>query len=272
MADNVPAKLKGLQLAPFAKRAAQLEKFKPIITYWRRYKLSHVLPYTDNIVRFHIVQKIIASGLHSADQECTAYTTHLMEKLEQAKAQNPDEDALLDDVAASAYCEQFALQTFAKGDKDMTENKATKCVEQERLAILNTDLLQQYGRYTTRSCYLPRDPHDMEEGRPRGHIKDKIRKIPRPAHTESHQGWRGPESHEPSQGAGRRCIVPLSARPERPRSSEHKPERFAATATKSISAIRRDSAKHERAALTSLLGAQGLTSSYTAFCPDGLHS
>ncbi|KAF2831429.1 Sec1-like protein [Ophiobolus disseminans] len=72
-----------------------------------------------------MVQKIIASGLHSADQECTAYTTDLMETLEQAKAQNPDEDALLDDVAASAYCEEFALTTFAKGDKDMTENKAT---------------------------------------------------------------------------------------------------------------------------------------------------
>ena len=75
-----------------------------------------------------MVQKIIAASLHSADQECTAYTTDLMEKLEQAKAQNPGEDAIHDDVAASAYCEQFALTTFAKGDRDMTENKATKYV------------------------------------------------------------------------------------------------------------------------------------------------
>jgi hypothetical protein len=75
-----------------------------------------------------MVQKIIASGLHSVDQECTAYTTDLMEKLEAAKAQHPDEDAILDDIAASAYCEQFALQTFAKGDRDMTDNKATRCV------------------------------------------------------------------------------------------------------------------------------------------------
>ena len=37
MSDTIPAKLKGLQLAPFAKRAAQLEKFKPIVTYWREY-------------------------------------------------------------------------------------------------------------------------------------------------------------------------------------------------------------------------------------------
>jgi hypothetical protein len=37
MADAIPTKLKGLQLAPFAKRAAQLEKFKPIVTYWCMY-------------------------------------------------------------------------------------------------------------------------------------------------------------------------------------------------------------------------------------------
>lgn len=78
-------------------------------------------------MRFYIVQKIIAAGLHSADEECMTYTTSLMEKLEQAKADNPNEDALLDDTAASAYCEQFALHTFAKGEKEMADNKATKC-------------------------------------------------------------------------------------------------------------------------------------------------
>ncbi|CAG5173979.1 uncharacterized protein ALTATR162_LOCUS7710 [Alternaria atra] len=108
MADTVPAKLKSLQLASFAKRAAQLEKFKPIVTYW---------------LRFYMVQRIIAGGLHSADQECTAYTTDLMEKLEQAKAENPNEDALLDDTVASAYCEQFALQTLAKAEREMAENR-----------------------------------------------------------------------------------------------------------------------------------------------------
>lgn len=41
MSDSIPAKLKGLQLAPFAKRAAQLEKFKPIITYWCEYAPSN---------------------------------------------------------------------------------------------------------------------------------------------------------------------------------------------------------------------------------------
>lgn len=87
-----------------------------------------------------MVQKIIAAGLHSADQECTAYTTDLMEKLEQAKAENPSEDAILDDVAANAYCEQFALTTFAKGDRDMTDNKATKYVGHGALEDYHTDM------------------------------------------------------------------------------------------------------------------------------------
>jgi vacuolar protein sorting-associated protein VTA1 len=38
MADAVPARLKGLQLAAFAKRAAQLERFRPIVTYWCEYR------------------------------------------------------------------------------------------------------------------------------------------------------------------------------------------------------------------------------------------
>lgn len=51
-----------------------------------------------------------------------------MEKLEETKAEHPNEDAITDDIAASAYCEQFALQTFGKGERDMTDNKVTKYV------------------------------------------------------------------------------------------------------------------------------------------------
>ncbi|CAI6279371.1 unnamed protein product [Periconia digitata] len=111
MADNIPAKLKPALITPFVKRASQLERFKPIVTYW---------------LRFYVVQKIISANLHSADNECSAFTTDLMEKLEQTKAQNPTEEAYTDEEAAAAYCEQFALQTFARGDKDMTANAVTK--------------------------------------------------------------------------------------------------------------------------------------------------
>ncbi|KAF2790946.1 DUF605-domain-containing protein [Melanomma pulvis-pyrius CBS 109.77] len=110
MAATLPAKLRDAKITSFVKRAAQLEKHKPIITYW---------------LRFYIVQKVISQNLHLADEECTLYITNLMETLEQTKAEHSTEDALLDEVAAYAYCEQFALQIFAKGDREMGANKVT---------------------------------------------------------------------------------------------------------------------------------------------------
>ncbi|KAF2186989.1 DUF605-domain-containing protein [Zopfia rhizophila CBS 207.26] len=110
MATTIPARLKDADVAQFAHRASQLEKFKPIITYW---------------LRFFITQRIIGKGLHLADEECTRYTTDLMEKLEQTKAEHSTEDALLDEVAAYAYCEQFALETFARADNSVRANKVT---------------------------------------------------------------------------------------------------------------------------------------------------
>ncbi|KAF1969906.1 DUF605-domain-containing protein [Bimuria novae-zelandiae CBS 107.79] len=111
MADSIPAKLKAAQITPFIQRAQQLEPYKPFISYW---------------LRFYVIQKIIGAGLHTADSECTVYTTNMMDKLEQTKDANPNEDALFDETAAQAYCEQFALTTFAKGEKDMTANSVTK--------------------------------------------------------------------------------------------------------------------------------------------------
>lgn len=136
MAENIPTKLKAAQIVPFAKRAAQLERFKPIISYWCMFLTLKHSRTRINIfaVRFYIVQKIISANLHTADGECTAYTTDLMEQLERTKAENPNEDALLDEVAAYAYCEQFALQTFAKGDKEMAANNVTKATADTLLA------------------------------------------------------------------------------------------------------------------------------------------
>jgi vacuolar protein sorting-associated protein VTA1 len=90
-------------------------------------------------VRFYIVEQIIAQGLHTADEECTTYTTELMETLERTKADHPNEDALLDEVAAYAYCEQFALQTFAKAEREMEANKATRWEAHSAWPLRNID-------------------------------------------------------------------------------------------------------------------------------------
>jgi len=49
-----------------------------------------------------------------------------MDKLEEAKSQDPPNDAIIDDVAAKAYVEQFALETFQRGDDAIHTDKASR--------------------------------------------------------------------------------------------------------------------------------------------------
>jgi vacuolar protein sorting-associated protein VTA1 len=101
-----------------------------------------------------MTQKIIAKSLHLVSPECTAYTADLMERLEHTKAENPTEDALLDEVAAYAYCEQFALDTFARADNAVRANKVTACVRQTSLSHLGLMLGQADRRHVSRSLNL----------------------------------------------------------------------------------------------------------------------
>jgi vacuolar protein sorting-associated protein VTA1 len=56
------------------------------------------------------------------------YTTALMDKLEQYKSQNEGNDAVHDDVAAQAYVEQFAMETFQRADGTLRSRRATTYV------------------------------------------------------------------------------------------------------------------------------------------------
>lgn len=47
-----------------------------------------------------------------------------MDKLERVKAEG--NDAIVDDVAAKAYVEQFALETFQRADDAIHSNKAAR--------------------------------------------------------------------------------------------------------------------------------------------------
>ncbi|KAL1303712.1 hypothetical protein AAFC00_007064 [Neodothiora populina] len=111
MASALPAPLKIKDIVPFVTRAVQLEKYKPIISYWCYY---------------YIVDQILAKGLHTASDECMNYTTTLMDKLEQFKTEQAGNDAITDDVAAKAYVEQFALETFQRGDTAIHTNNASR--------------------------------------------------------------------------------------------------------------------------------------------------
>ncbi|KAF2403960.1 DUF605-domain-containing protein [Trichodelitschia bisporula] len=110
MTTPLPAPLRAADISRFALRAAQLEKFKPVVAYWCDY---------------FIVNQILNKGLHTESDEAMTYTTNLMDKLERWKTDHPDNDAIHDDVAAQAYIEQFALETFTRADNTVRANKAT---------------------------------------------------------------------------------------------------------------------------------------------------
>ncbi|KAF7911483.1 uncharacterized protein EAF01_002990 [Botrytis porri] len=111
MAAQIPPKLKTADLTRFIIKAAQLENAKPVISYWCEY---------------WIVNQILSKGLHAGDAETLQYTTTLMEKLERIKSENPNNDAIMDDTAGQAYCEQFGMEIFSRADRAVEANKATK--------------------------------------------------------------------------------------------------------------------------------------------------
>lgn len=96
------------------------------------------------------MNQIIERGLHTSDEEIKLYTTNLVDKLEQVrqvkrsqlsllgfriadmlwgqqfKSENADNDTVIDNVAAHAYVEQFALEVFNRADAAMGANKVSK--------------------------------------------------------------------------------------------------------------------------------------------------
>lgn len=108
---TIPAKLKTADVQRFATRAAQLEKYKPVVSYWLEY---------------FILQIILNKQLHTTDDEVQAYAIQLMDKLEAYKSANASNDAVVDDVAAKAYMEQFALETFERADSAQRADKVTR--------------------------------------------------------------------------------------------------------------------------------------------------
>lgn len=93
-----------------ANRCNQLRAHKPIVAYWCDY---------------WVVNQILAQGLHTADQEIMTYTMALMDRLEQAKAEQANEEAVIDDEAGKAYIQQFAQETLDRAQKAVMANRVT---------------------------------------------------------------------------------------------------------------------------------------------------
>ncbi|KAK3716700.1 hypothetical protein LTR37_006330 [Vermiconidia calcicola] len=131
MAVQLPSKLKTGDIQRFAVRAAQLEKYKPIVSYWCEY---------------YILQQVLNKNLHTSDEECQSYAIQLMDKLEQTKADSASNDAIVDDVAAKAYIENFALDTFSRADNAQRANQVTKQTADTFMAAATfLDMLSIWG-------------------------------------------------------------------------------------------------------------------------------
>ncbi|KAK4129115.1 DUF605-domain-containing protein [Parathielavia appendiculata] len=113
MADAVPAALRqaDVNIWKCATKGAQLQKVKPIMAYWCEY---------------WAVNQILAKQLHTADEDILRYTTNLMDKLEQTKAEYASEDAITDDAAGQAYVEQFAQETLDRAERVVKANRVTQ--------------------------------------------------------------------------------------------------------------------------------------------------
>ncbi|EJT75946.1 hypothetical protein GGTG_05871 [Gaeumannomyces tritici R3-111a-1] len=109
--DPPPAlKQADVNLFKCANRCNQLRAHKPIVAYWCDY---------------WVVNQILAQGLHTADAEILTYTMTLMDKLEQAKAEQAHEVAVTDDEAGKAYMQQFSQETLDRAQKVVTANRVT---------------------------------------------------------------------------------------------------------------------------------------------------
>ncbi|KAK3335887.1 Vta1 like-domain-containing protein [Cercophora scortea] len=113
MADNIPPSLRQADITIWkcATKAAQLQTVKPIIAYWCEY---------------WVVNQILAKQLHTTGEDVLLYTTSLMDKLEQTKAEYPNEAAILDDAAGQAYVEQFAQETLDRAERVVKANKVSQ--------------------------------------------------------------------------------------------------------------------------------------------------
>ncbi|WEW58743.1 hypothetical protein PRK78_004211 [Emydomyces testavorans] len=133
MTTNVPEKLKSADVTRFATRAHQVEKEQ-----WIDWYLAG---------NYWIVNQILSKNLHHSDDECLKFTTDLMDKLEQFKAQHADNDAVTDDTAGQAYVEQFGLETFQRAENAVRAKRASlQTADTFQAAATFLELCQIWGQ------------------------------------------------------------------------------------------------------------------------------
>jgi vacuolar protein sorting-associated protein VTA1 len=83
---------------------------------------THTFP-TGN---YYVLQQILNRKIHETHPEYGNYAIELMDKLESYKSENATNDAVVDDVAAQAYIENFALETFRRAEEAQNTDRVTR--------------------------------------------------------------------------------------------------------------------------------------------------
>jgi vacuolar protein sorting-associated protein VTA1 len=68
----------------------------------------------------------LQKNLHKADQATLEFTTNIMARLEEYKAVHGNEDVLADTDVGRAYVENFAQDTFERGEKVLRANRVKR--------------------------------------------------------------------------------------------------------------------------------------------------
>ncbi|PLW25667.1 hypothetical protein PCASD_25331 [Puccinia coronata f. sp. avenae] len=110
-----PAALKSVN--PYLQRAKEMEKVDPVISYW---------------CAFHAAQTCMSIG--HTEPESREFLMRLLDLLEQAKTQLSENDAITNNLAATAYVENFGLKIFDGADKEDQQGLSTRTTAQRFLA------------------------------------------------------------------------------------------------------------------------------------------
>ncbi|GAA6004707.1 hypothetical protein JCM11491_002202 [Sporobolomyces phaffii] len=123
----VPRELK--PITPYLARAHELATADPVIAYWCTY--------------FAVQQ---AMTLGAKETESQTFLFGIMDRLEAMKEENGENEAVTEDIAASAYIENFGLKIFATADNEDRKGKATRATARKFLAAANfLELLSVFG-------------------------------------------------------------------------------------------------------------------------------
>lgn len=123
----VPASLKSI--APYLQRAEELRTQDPIIAYWCKYNYlvgyTTVLTFLFSEGAYYAAQIGINLKAHDAASRDLLFA--LLGALEQTKKEIGPNDVINNELASSAYVENFALKVFASADNEDRNAHATRC-------------------------------------------------------------------------------------------------------------------------------------------------